>query len=52
MASNRDTLLGSQAIHLAAVTGNKFLIETLIKEYQANYKENTLGKQNVIHLAA
>jgi hypothetical protein len=33
MANHRDAHLGSQAIHLAATTGNKFIIDTLMEEF-------------------
>lgn len=36
MATHRDAHLGSQVIHLAATTGNSFVIDTLISEYKAD----------------
>lgn len=43
LAAYRDSHLGSQAIHLAATTGNCRVLEILIKDYQSNYNDMTLG---------
>ena len=41
MASYRDAHIGSQAIHLAATTGNTYVIETLIDFYGSDPKAFT-----------
>lgn len=53
MAQHRDTNMGSQAIHLAATTGNSKILNTLIKEFKADAHQITsLSKQTVHHCAA
>lgn len=44
--------MGSQAIHLAAATGNRYMIETLMLEFMGDPYEKTLGDQTVMHCAA
>ena len=44
MVEHRDGHLGSQAIHLAAATGNHIIIETLIVHFNVNVYETTLSK--------
>jgi hypothetical protein len=52
MAEHRDAHMGSQAIHLAAATGNRLLIEMLMIEFGGDPWEKTLGLQTVMHCAA
>jgi hypothetical protein len=52
MAKYRDVHIGSQALHLAATTGNTVILETLLNEYSADLHDTTLGKQTVHHCAA
>ena len=52
LAGFRDQHLGSQAIHLAASSGNLKMIEILVKLYEADCKETTLSGQTVYHCAA
>jgi len=44
MVEHRDGHLGSQAIHLAAATGNHIIIETLIVHFNVNVYDTTLSK--------
>ena len=44
--------MGSQAIHLAAATGNRYIIEVLMLAFESDPYENTLGNQTVMHCAA
>jgi ankyrin repeat protein len=41
MVTHRDSHLGSQAIHLAAATGNHQLIDCLINHYAADANQTT-----------
>ena len=43
MAEHRDSHMGSQAIHLAAATGNRYMIEVLMLDFQGDPYERTLG---------
>lgn len=52
MVEHRDGHLGSQAIHLAAATGNHIIIETLIVHFNVNVYETTLSKQTIHHCAS
>ena len=52
MSKHRDAHMGSQAIHLAATTGNRQIIETVLQAYYADMHETTLGRQTVHHCAA
>ena len=52
LGEHRDSHNGAQAIHLAAASGNRKIIDTLIEKYGANPKELTTMNQNVIHCAA
>ena len=52
MAQHRDEHMGSQAIHLAAAQGNRYMIEVLMLDFDADPFEMTLGDQTVIHCAA
>jgi len=53
MVRHRDSHLGSQAIHFAATTGNRTIIDILINEFHADYHETTSeGKQTIHHCAA
>ena len=36
MAEHRDTHMGSQAIHLAAATGNRYMIEVLMLDFEGD----------------
>ncbi len=47
MAEHRDAHMGSQAIHLAATTGNKTIIECLLTDYFSDPCALTNGKQTV-----
>jgi hypothetical protein len=44
MVTHRDGHLGSQAIHLAAATGNHIIIEILIVHFYVDVYETTLSK--------
>ena len=52
MAKHRDSHMGSQAIHLAAATGNRYLIEVLMLDFEGDPYLNTMGNQTVMHCAA
>lgn len=52
LGEHRDSHNGCQAIHLAAASGNRKIIDTLIEKYGANPKELTTMNQTVIHCAA
>ena len=52
LAQHRETSMGSQAIHLAAATGNRYIIEVLMLEFEGDPFENTDGNQTVMHCAA
>lgn len=52
MVEHRDGHLGSQAIHLAAATGNHIIIEILIVHFNVDVHETTLSKQTVHHCAS
>ena len=52
MAEHRDKHMGSQAIHLAAATGNRYLIEVLMLDFEGDPYLNTMGNQTVMHCAA
>lgn len=41
MAQHRDSHMGSQAIHLAAATGNRYMIEVLMLDFEGDPYENT-----------
>ena len=43
LAQHRDSEMGSQAIHLAAATGNRYIIEVCMLDFESNPNENTLG---------
>lgn len=43
MAKHRDAHMGSQAIHLAATTGNRMIIETILGDFFADMNETTLS---------
>lgn len=43
MAQHRDKHMGSQAIHLAAATGNRWIIEVLMLDFEGDPYEKTLG---------
>ena len=43
MSSHRDSHMGSQAIHLAAATGNRYMIEVLMLDFEGDPYERTLG---------
>jgi hypothetical protein len=44
--------MGSQAIHLAAASGNRYFIELLLAKFGADISKKTKGKQSVVHCAA
>ena len=44
--------MGSQAIHLAAATGNRYMMEVLMLDFEGDPFEMTLGNQTVMHCAA
>ena len=44
--------MGSQAIHLAAATGNRYMIECLMLAFDSDPFEMTMGNQTVMHCAA
>jgi hypothetical protein len=44
--------MGSQAIHLASASGNRYIVELLLEKYGADPREKTSGQQSVIHCAA
>ena len=44
--------MGSQAIHLAAATGNRYIIEVLLLDFESDPYELTTGNQTVIHCAS
>ena len=52
MAKHRDNHLGSMAIHYAAKTGNRYLIEKLMLDFTADPIDKTSDKKTVIHCAA
>ena len=52
LAQHRDKYIGSQAIHLAAATGNRYIIEVLMLDFESDPYELTVGNQTVIHCAA
>jgi hypothetical protein len=52
LGKHRDSHMGAQAIHLAAATGNRFIIDLLIDRYGADPREKTSFQQTVIHCAA
>ena len=52
MAQHRDSHMGSQAIHLAAATGNRYMIEVLMLDFGGDPDQHTLGDQTVMHCAA
>lgn len=52
MAHHKEKQMGCMAIHLAAATGNRTLIEVLMKEFLADPREKTKGHQTVMHCAA
>lgn len=52
ISTYRDAHLGSQAIHLAATTGNIQIIEILMEQFLSDANQLTLGKQSVHHCAA
>ena len=52
LASHRDNEMGSQAIHLAAATGNRYIIEVLLLDFESDPYELTTGNQTVIHCAS
>lgn len=41
LGKQRDSHMGAQAIHLAAATGNRFIIDLLIEKYGADPREKT-----------
>lgn len=43
MAQHRDSHMGSQAIHLAAATGNRYMIEVLMLDFEGDPYESTDG---------
>lgn len=43
MAEHRDSHMGSQAVHLAATTGKKIIVECLLTDYFADPCALTLG---------
>lgn len=52
MASFRDDYLGSQAIHLAATTGNLKILRHLQRNYWVDLKAKTSNGQTVYHCAS
>ena len=52
MAEHRDQHMGSQAIHLAAATAKRYMIEVLMLDFDGDPYKNTLGNQTVMHCAA
>lgn len=52
LAEHRDDLTGVQAIHLAAASGNRTVIELLIEQYGSDPREKTTMGQTVLHCAA
>ena len=43
LAQHRDKDIGSQAIHLAAATGNRYIIEVLMLDFESDPYELTTG---------
>lgn len=52
MARHRDAHMGSQAIHLAAANGNRYIIEVLMLDFEGDPQELTGSHQTVMHCAA
>jgi hypothetical protein len=52
MVTYRDAHLGSQAIHLAAATGNYLVIDTLIADFHADVNTKNNNQQTVHHCAS
>ena len=44
--------MGSQAIHLASASGNRYIIEVLMLDFDGDPFELTSGNQSVMHCAA
>ena len=41
LAKHREQAMGSQAIHLAAATGNRYIIEVLLLDFESDPYELT-----------
>ena len=52
LAQHKEQVMGSQAIHLAAATGNRYIIEVLLLDFESDPYELTTNNQTVIHCAA
>ena len=52
IVNHKDQHIGSKAIHFAAASGKREVIEMLIYDFGANIHELTEGNQSVIHIAA
>ena len=52
LLKHRYIKMRSQAIHLAAATGNRYIIEVLMLKFESDPYKNTLGYQTVMHCAA
>lgn len=53
LVTHRDTNMGSQALHLAATTGNRKILNILVHEFEADpYERTSLSGQTVHHCAA
>ena len=52
IVNHKDAHLGSKAIHFAAASGKREIIEMLIHDFGANIHDMTENKQTVIHCAS
>lgn len=52
LGKHRETHMGAQAIHLAAASGNRFIIDILIEKFGADSRSKTESGQTVLHCAA
>jgi ankyrin repeat protein len=52
VVNHKDAHIGSKAIHFAAASGKREVIEMLIYDFGASIHELTEGRQSVIHIAA
>ena len=52
LAKHRSKGKGTQAIHIAAATGNRYIIEVLMLDFESDPYELTSSNQTVIHCAA
>jgi len=52
LVQHKDSNTGSKAIHFAAASGHREVIEMLIHDFGANIHDLTEGRQTVVHCAA